>query len=96
MPANAALCAVLGQAMRLHDRVDACAFARHHIGHDHILVAGQAEVAGMHFGQLAQAGGGERYVEGEAAGGDRLDGLVLAQHDQGAGAAAEDPLEAVT
>ena len=49
----------------------------------------------VHLGQLAQAGGGERDVEGEAAGGDRLDGLVVAEHDQGAGAAAQDPLEPV-
>ncbi len=51
--------------------------------------------AAVHLGQLAQAGGGERHVEGEAAGGERLDGLVVAHHDQGAGAAAQDALETV-
>ena len=49
----------------------------------------------VHLGQLAQAGGGEGDVEEEAAGGDRVDGLVAAQHEQGAGAAAQDALEAV-
>ena len=49
----------------------------------------------VHLGQLAQAGGGERDVEGEAAGRDRLDDLVVAEHDQGAGAAAQDALEPV-
>ena len=49
----------------------------------------------VHLGQLAQPGGGERDVEEEAAGGDRVDGLVAAEHEQGAGAAAQDPLEAV-
>ena len=51
--------------------------------------------AAVHLRQLAQAGGGEGDVEGEAAGGDRLDDLVAAEHDQGAGASAEDPFEAV-
>ena len=49
----------------------------------------------VHLRELAQAGRGERDVEGEAAGGDRLDGLVVAEHDQGAGAAAQDALQAV-
>ena len=49
----------------------------------------------VHLGQLAQAGGGERHVEGEAAGRDRLDDLVVAEHDQRAGAAAQDALEPV-
>ncbi len=34
-------------------------------------------------------------VEGEAAGGDRLDDPVVAEHDEGAGAAAQDALEPV-
>ena len=49
----------------------------------------------VHLRQLAQSGGGEGHVEGEPAGRDRVDRLVLAQHDQGAGATAQDPLEAV-
>ena len=40
-------------------------------------------------------GGGERHVEGEAAAGDGLDGAVVAEHDQRAGAAAQDALETV-
>ena len=49
----------------------------------------------VHLGQLAQPGRGELDVEREAAGAQRLDGLVVAEHDQRAGAAAQDPLEAV-
>src|SRR4029078_12190928 len=49
----------------------------------------------VHLGQLAQAGGGEGHVEVEAAGGDRVDGAVVAEHDERAGATAQDPLEAV-
>ena len=49
----------------------------------------------VHLGQLAQAGGGERDVEGEAAGRDGLDDPVEAQDDQGAGAATEDAFEPV-
>ena len=50
----------------------------------------------VHLGELAQPGGGELDVEGEAAAGDLLDGAVVAEHDEGAGAATEDALEAVT
>ncbi len=49
----------------------------------------------VHLGQLAQAGGGERHVESEATGAQRLDRLVVAQHDQGPGAAAQDALQPV-
>ena len=49
----------------------------------------------VHHRQLAQPGRSERNVEGEAAGGHRLDDLVVAQDDQRAGAAAEDALETV-
>jgi hypothetical protein len=49
----------------------------------------------VHLGQLAQAGGGERHVQREAAGRDRLDRLVLAEHDQRARTPAQDPLEPV-
>ena len=49
----------------------------------------------VHLGQLAQPGGGELDVEREAAGADGLDDPVVAEHDEGAGAAAQDPLEAV-
>ena len=50
----------------------------------------------VHLGQLAQPGGRERDVELEAAGRDRADRLVRAEHDQGAGTAAEDPLQPVS
>ena len=49
----------------------------------------------VHLGQLAQPGRGEGHVEAETTGRDRLHGLVVAQHDQRAGASAQDPLEAV-
>ena len=49
----------------------------------------------VHLGQLAQPGGGELDVEREAAGAQRLDDLVVAEHDQRAGAAAQDALQAV-
>ena len=49
----------------------------------------------VHLGQLAQPGGGELDVEHEAAGAQRLDGLVVAEDDQRAGVAAQDPLQAV-
>ena len=57
-------------------------------------VAGEHDRA-VHLAQLAQAGGGELDVEREAAGAERLDGLVVAEDDQRAGAAAQDALEAV-
>ncbi len=47
------------------------------------------------FGQLAQLGGGIADVEREAAVADGLDAVVVAEHDQGAGAAAQDPFQAV-
>ncbi len=49
----------------------------------------------VHLGQLAEPGRGERDVEVEATGGDRVDRAVAAEHDQRAGAAAQDPLEPV-
>ena len=49
----------------------------------------------VHLGQLAQPGGRELDVEREAAAADRLDDLVVAEHDEGAGAAAQDALQAV-
>ena len=49
----------------------------------------------VHLRELAQPGGGERDVEEEAARRDRVDGLVAAEHEQRAGAAAQDALEAV-
>ena len=49
----------------------------------------------VHLGQLAQPGGRELDVQREAAGGHRVDDAVVAEHDQRAGAAAQDPLEAV-
>ena len=51
--------------------------------------------AAVHLRELAQAGGRELDVEREAAGGDRLDDLVVAEHDERTGAAAQDALEAV-
>ena len=50
----------------------------------------------VHLGELAQPGRGERHVEGEAAGRHRLDLTIVAHDDQGAGAAAQDALEALT
>ena len=49
----------------------------------------------VHLRQLAHTGGGELDVEGEAAGAQRLDGAVVAEHDQAPGASAEDPFEPV-
>jgi hypothetical protein len=49
----------------------------------------------VHLRQLAEAGGGELDVQGEAAGAQRLDRAVVAEHDQGAGATAQDPLQPV-
>ena len=49
----------------------------------------------VHLRELAQAGGGELDVEREAAGADRLDGPVVAEDDERAGASAQDALEAV-
>ena len=54
-----------------------------------------ADDAAVHLRELAQAGGRELDVEREAAGRDRLDHLVVAEHDEGAGASAQDALEAV-
>jgi hypothetical protein len=49
----------------------------------------------VHLGQLAQAGGGEGHVEGEAARAQRLDDAVVTQDDQRACAPGEDALEPV-
>ena len=49
----------------------------------------------VHFRQLAQAGCGERHVEGEAAVGNALDRAVESENDQCTGAATQDPLEAI-
>ena len=54
-----------------------------------------ADDRAVHLGQLAQAGRGELDVEEEAAGRDRIDDLVLSEHDQRAGATTQDPLEAL-
>jgi hypothetical protein len=63
--------------------------------HDAAAVVGDDHRA-VHLGQLAQPGGGEGDVEGEAAGADGLHHAVVAEHDQGAGPAGEDALQAVT
>ncbi len=52
-----------------------------------------ADDRAIHLGQLAQRGGGEVDVEGEAAGADRLDDLVVAEHDERTGASAQHALE---
>ena len=52
--------------------------------------------AAVELAQLAQPRRGELDVQHETAGAHRLDGLVPAEHDESAGVAAEDPLEAVT
>ena len=62
--------------------------------HDAGAVAGEHDRA-VHLAQLTQAGRGELDVEREAAGADRLDDLVVAEDDQGAGAAAQDALQPV-
>ena len=49
----------------------------------------------VHLRQLAQTGRGEGHVEEEAAGAQGLDRPVVAEHDQRAGTAAQDPLESV-
>ena len=49
----------------------------------------------VHLGQLAQARGRQRDVEGEPAGAQALDDAVVAEHDQRAGAPGEDPLQTV-
>src|SRR6185436_485616 len=67
----------------------------HGRAHDARAVAGQHHGT-VHLAQFAQAGGGELDVEREpAAGADRLDDLVVPEHDQGTGAAAQDAFEAV-
>ena len=66
-----------------------------HVGaHDAAAVGGQHDGA-VHLGQLAQPGRRVPDVEGEAAVADGLDVLVVAEHDQRAGTAAQDALEAV-
>jgi hypothetical protein len=50
----------------------------------------------VHLRELAEAGRGELDIEHETAGAHGLDGLVVAEHDQGPGVAAEDALEAFT
>ena len=47
------------------------------------------------FDELAHAGRAEVDVEGEAAGAEGLDGAVVAEDEQGAGASAQDALEPV-
>ena len=54
-----------------------------------------ADDRAVHLGELAQAGRGELDVEEEAAGRDRVDDLVLAEHDERAGATTQDALEAL-
>ena len=49
----------------------------------------------VHLGELAQAGRGEVDIEWEAARAERLDATVVAEHDQGAGIAAQDALQPV-
>jgi len=49
----------------------------------------------VHLRQFAQPGRRELDVDREAPRADRLDDLVVAEHDQGAGAAPEDALETV-
>src|SRR6478752_3342902 len=49
----------------------------------------------VHLGQLAQPGGGEVDVEREAAAADRLDDLVVAEHDERTRAPAQDALQSV-
>jgi hypothetical protein len=70
---------------------------RHQLGrgaHDPRAVGVQHDRA-VHLGQLAHAGRGELHVQREAAGAQRLDQLVVPEHDQRPRVAAQDPLETV-
>jgi hypothetical protein len=49
----------------------------------------------VHLAQLAQTGRGELDVDLEAAGGDRIDGLVVAEHDQSAGPPTQNAFESL-
>ena len=49
----------------------------------------------VHLGQLAQVGGGQLDVEVETPRGYRLNRFIEAEHDNGAGAPAQDPLQPV-
>ena len=62
--------------------------------HDARAVVGDDHRA-VHLGQLAQPGGRQRDVQREAAGAQRLDHPVVAEHDQRARAAGEDALQPV-
>ena len=55
-----------------------------------------ADHRAVHLGQLAQALGREVDIEGEAAGGHGLDGAVVSEDEQSAGAPAQDSLEPIT
>src|SRR5690606_8170868 len=63
--------------------------------HDPGGVAVQDDGA-VHLGQLAQTGGGELHVHAEAAARDPLHHLVVTQHDQAPGAAAQDAFKALS
>jgi hypothetical protein len=47
----------------------------------------------VHLGQLPQTGSVELDIQHESAAADRLNGLVVAEHDKSARAASQDPLE---
>ena len=79
---------LLGEDRRVGHEVDA--------GHQDAGRVTVEDDRAVHLGELAQPGRGERHVEGEAAGRHRLDLAVVAHDDQGAGAAAQDALEALT
>jgi hypothetical protein len=49
----------------------------------------------VHLGQLAQPGRRQRDVQGEPTGAQGLDHAVVAEHDEGSGAAGQDPLQTV-
>ena len=61
---------------------------------DAVAVAGETTAPSILASSRSRVGG-EADVEGETAGADRLDRLVVAQDDQGSGAAAQDALEPV-
>ena len=56
VPADAAVAPVVIEAMALDQRIDRCAICLSDVGDDEILVAGHAELALVHAGDLAHAG----------------------------------------
>src|SRR5690606_38507902 len=66
-----------------------------HGGPHDAVVAGAQHDRAVHLRQLAQPGRGELHVELEPAGAEPFHGVVVAEHDEGAGLPAQDALQAV-